>query len=165
MVLITVLAVLLIIVGIIGSIIPGLPGPPIAWCGLLLKFLWGGEHFSRGDLPLTTLLVMCGIMIVVTILDYVLPARMTKATGGSKHGSRGAMAGLIAACIVGLPLFWIGIIAMVGLPFLGAYICERYWGEKESKAASKAAFGSVLGLLTGTGMKLIYCGVAMWMVF
>lgn len=165
MVLITILAVLLVLVGMVGSIIPGLPGPPIAWLGLLLKFIWGGENFSRGDISLTILLVMCALMIVVTALDYVLPAKMTKATGGSKYGARGALGGLLVACVVGLPLFWLGIIAMVGFPFLGAYLCERYWGQMDSTAAAKAAWGSVLGLLTGTGIKLIYCFAAMWMIF
>ena len=165
MILITITAVLLIVVGIAGSIIPGLPGPPIAWCGLLVKFLWGGEQFSRGDMSVTTLLVMCGLMIAITILDYVLPARMTRATGGSKYGSRGALAGLIVSCVVGLPLFWAGIVAMVALPWLGAWLCERYWGGKDSSAAAKAAWGSALGLLAGTGIKLVYCLAAMWMVW
>jgi len=34
-----VIAYILGIAGIIGSVVPGLPGPPISWAGLLLAFL------------------------------------------------------------------------------------------------------------------------------
>ena len=37
---ICILAVLAGIIGIIGSVAPALPGPPLAWIGLLLMYLW-----------------------------------------------------------------------------------------------------------------------------
>ena len=161
-ILITVLAIGAGLFGIIGSIIPGLPGPPVSWVGMLLVFLWGGPHFSRSEMGLTLLLVMGVVMVVVSILDYVLPATLTKATGGSKYGSRGAMLGLLAGLAVGIASFGFGLIAMLILPFVGAYIGEKNWGGQADGKALKSAMGSFLGLLAGTGIKLIYAGGCCW---
>ena len=39
MIVLKILAVILALVGILGSIVPGIPGPPISWVGLLMAFL------------------------------------------------------------------------------------------------------------------------------
>lgn len=140
---------------IVGSIIPALPGPPVGWLGMLLVFLWGGPGMSRGDISLTALIVLGVIMVIVSVLDYVLPVSLTKATGGSKYGSKGAMVGLVIGCFFSVGGFWAGIAAMLVLPFFGALLYEIIWGHKSGKAAAKGAFGSFLGLLSGTGLKLI----------
>ena len=145
--------------GIIGSIIPALPGPPVGWLGLLLVYLWGGPGMARGDIGTTTLIVTGVIMVIVTVLDYILPVSLTKATGGSKYGSKGAMVGLVAGCFFSIGGFWAGIVAMLVLPFFGALIYEIIWGHKSGGQAAKGALGSFLGLLSGTGLKLIYSGV------
>ena len=88
-----VLAFVLCVIGIIGSVVPGLPGPPLSWVGLLCIYLshrMGGE-----DMSLTFLLIWLGITIIVTVLDYIVPSKVTKLAGGSKAGSRGAMIGMI----------------------------------------------------------------------
>lgn len=162
---ITVLAVICGIIGIIGSIIPGLPGPPVSWVGLLLVFLWGGEGFTRSEMSLTVLLVMLALMILVTVMDYVLPGKLTKATGGSKYASHGANAGIIIGLLLGFITAGIGAAAMLLLPFVGAFVSELYWGGKDAPEAAKGALGAFLGLLTGTGVKLIYSSVAIWMIF
>ena len=69
-----VFAVILGIVGIVGSIVPGLPGPPISWVGLLLAFFGRRIAESDNEITLTCLLVWLTITIIVTILDYVISA-------------------------------------------------------------------------------------------
>ena len=64
-VVIIILAVLAGIIGIAGSILPGLPGPPISWAGLLILYLWGNGTNGAGD-PISTkfLLIWLAITIV-----------------------------------------------------------------------------------------------------
>ena len=151
--LIVILAILAGIIGIAGSILPALPGTPISWVGLLLLFLWGPE-----EMPLKTLVIWGIIVILVSVVDYIVPMYFTKVTGGSRYAERGAMAGLI----IGIFLTPVGMI--LG-SFLGAFISELYWGKKDSVGALKAAFGSFLGFITGTGLKTIVAVLILWKIF
>ena len=136
-----ILGVLLMIIGIIGCLAPILPGPPISFLGLILLHLSRFGHFS------TSALITFGtISVVVTILDYFVPIWGTKRFGGSKYGMRGATVGLI----VGLFLGPLGII--IG-PLLGAFIGEMIFKD-DLNYALKAGFGSLLGFLSGIGLKL-----------
>ena len=66
-ILIPILAVLAGIIGIAGSILPGLPGTPFSWAGLLLLYIWGPE-----DVPLKTLIIWGVITVIVSVIDYVV---------------------------------------------------------------------------------------------
>ena len=48
MVVLIVFAIIFAIVGIIGSVVPGLPGPPMSWVGMLLVF-FAGKAGERPD--------------------------------------------------------------------------------------------------------------------
>ena len=135
------LAIVLIIIGIIGCLVPVLPGPPLSYGGLLLLHFTQFAEFS--DRLLIILAVVAGI---VTILDYFVPIWGTKKFGGSKYGTRGATVGLI------LGLFF-GPFGIIIGPFLGAVIGEMLYKD-DFKYALKAGFGSLLGFLTGVGLKL-----------
>ena len=148
-----ILAILAGVVGIAGSIIPGLPGPPISWVGLLLLFLWGPE-----EVPTKTLVIWGVVMVAVSIIDYVVPMYFTKMTGGSRYAERGAMVGLLLG-IIFTP------IGMILGSFLGAFLSELYWGGKSAIDALKAAFGSFLGFITGTGLKTIVAVLILWRIF
>ena len=150
---IVILAVLAGIIGIAGSILPALPGTPISWVGLLLLYIWGPE-----EMQLKTLVIWGVVVILVSIVDYVVPMYFTKVTGGSRYAERGAMAGLI----IGIFLTPVGMI--LG-SFLGAFISELYWGKKGSMDALKAAGGSFLGFITGTGLKTIVACLILWKIF
>ena len=155
---IIILAVLAGIIGIAGSILPGLPGPPISWAGLLILHIWGNGTNAAGN-PMTTkfLLIWLAITIVVCIIDYVVPAYFTRITGGSKAAGRGAIIGLI----VGMFVPPVGIIlGTLG----GAFLAEFLVSRKDGWESTKSAIGALLGFFFGTGIKLIASGLMMYYI-
>lgn len=149
---IIILAILAGAIGIAGSILPGLPGTPFSWIGLLLLYIWGPEA-----VPVSTLIIWGVVVLIVSVIDYIVPMYFTKLTGGSKYAERGSMIGLI----VGLFLTPIGM--MLG-SFLGALIAEFIWGGKDLWDSLKAAIGSFLGFMLGTGLKTIVAALIMWKI-
>lgn len=155
---IAIAAIILGIIGIIGSIVPGIPGPPLNWLGMLLIYIWGGGTDAAGD-PLGTrlLLIWLAVTVVVSILDYTVPAYFTKVTGGSKYGGWGAVIGLF----VGLAIPPVGMI--VG-SLIGAFAAELIFAGKDTVTSLKSAFGAFLGFLFGSGLKIISCAVMMYYI-
>lgn len=151
-----ILAIILGIVGIIGSIVPGLPGPPLSWVGLLILYIWGSGTNAAGEPVSTTLLlVFLGIVLVISVLDYVVPGYFTKLTGGSKYGGWGAIAGLFAGLIY-------PPVGMIMGSLIGAFVAELVLAQKKPVDSLKSAFGAFLGFLFGTGLKLITAGVMLF---
>lgn len=135
------LAIILMILGIAGCLLPVLPGPPLTYLGLVVL------HFTRfADISKNLFIILAVVAVVVTVIDYVVPIWGTRQFGGSKYGMRGATVGLI----IGLFLGPAGII--IG-PFIGAVVGELIFKD-DIRYALKAGFGSLLGFLTGVGLKL-----------
>jgi uncharacterized protein YqgC (DUF456 family) len=136
-----VIGVIIMILGIIGCLVPVLPGPPLNFIGLLLL------HFTRfGHFTTLTLIIFASIAVIVTILDYLVPMWGTRKFGGSKYGTRGAAIGLIIG-------FFLGPLGIIIGPLLGAFTGEMIFKD-DFKYALKAGFGSLVGFLTGVGLKL-----------
>jgi hypothetical protein len=144
-----VLGIILMAIGILGCLLPLLPGPPLAFAALLIQQL-------QTDPPFTTkfLLIWAGITVVVTALDYIIPVYGTRKYGGSRYGVWGSTIGLI----VGI---WMGPLGIILGPFLGAFIGEMI-ARNNSEHALKAAWGSFVGFLFGTLLKLVACLVMGW---
>jgi len=140
-ILFVVLGACFLLVGLLGCILPVIPGPPLSYVALLLLQATRFGHFTPKFLIITAI-----IMVLITIGDYVLPIWGAKKWGGSKAGAIGAVFGLL----IGLFFPPIGII--VG-PFLGAVGCEIIAG-RDTKTSLRSGFGSFIGFLLGTGMKL-----------
>lgn len=156
--LIIVLAILAGVLGIAGSILPGLPGTPISWVGMLLLYVWGsGVNAAGNPMSLQTLIIWGVVVLIVSVVDYVVPMYFTKLTGGSKYAERGALIGLVAGIIL-TP------IGMIAGSFLGAFIAEVQWGKKSSSEALLAALGSFLGFILGTGIKTIASVLILWQI-
>jgi uncharacterized protein YqgC (DUF456 family) len=136
---------LLLLLGIVGSILPALPGPPISWVGLLLIYLIPDVKINYWVLGITLVLT-----IIIAVLDYVLPSKGTKHFGGTKYGVWGTNIGLI------IGLFFPPLGFVIG-PFLGAFVGELVYNSQDKNRALKAAFGSFLGLLASTFMKVLFC--------
>jgi hypothetical protein len=150
-ILLLVFGIIAVILGIIGCLVPVLPGPPLSFVGLLLLFFSRFNHIhnipaSQNQITITTLIIFASVAVVVSVLDYLVPVWGTKKFGGSKYGTRGATVGLV----IGLFLGPVGII--VG-PLIGAFVGEMIFRDDVSYAL-KAGFGSLVGFLTGIGLKL-----------
>ena len=150
-----ILGAILVLIGIIGAIVPGIPGPIVSFGALLIMQL-------TEDAPYTEeFMVTLGLIAAaVTVLDYIVPMWGTKKFGGSKKGVWGSIIGLIIGMFF-LPLGPFGIVSILLGPFLGAYIGETMSG-KNSHQATRAAFGSFVGFLAGTLVKLFYSFVVAW---
>ena len=141
-----ILAFLFLLIGIIGCIVPGLPGTPIAYAGL-----WIAQATDQVDFSWQFLLIWGIVVIVISVLDYVVPAWGTKHYGGTKWGVWGSTIGVF----IGL---FFGAAGVILGPLVGAVIGELISG-KELAAALKAGWGSFIGILFGTIIKLIACGL------
>lgn len=143
-----VLAFICVVIGIIGAVVPGLPGPPVAWLGLLILFL-------STPLVSTLALILYGVIAaIITVIDYVVPSTFTKRFGGSRLGVWGCNIGLLIS-IIGLPFGPQGLLGLIFWPFAGAFVGEMI-GCKDFRKALKAACGAFFGFLTGTFIKLAY---------
>jgi len=139
-----ILGILLVLAGIAGSLLPLLPGPPVAYAGLLI------QQF-RDPAPFGTefLVIWAVIVIVILLLDYIIPVWGTKKYGGTKYGMWGCTLGFLAA-------FWIGPWGVIIGPFAGAFIGEMI-ARNDSSQALKAAWGSFVGFLFGSLLKIVSC--------
>jgi uncharacterized protein YqgC (DUF456 family) len=136
-----ILGIIFMIIGIIGCLVPVLPGPPLSFLGLIFLHLTRFGNFT------TPILIILGVItIVVTVMDYIVPVWGTKKFGGSKYGTRGATIGLIIG-------FFLGPLGIILGPLIGAFVGEMIFKDDLSYAF-KAGFGSLLGFLTGIGLKL-----------
>lgn len=157
-----ILGAICLLVGIIGCVAPVLPGVPLAYLGLLLLHWTERAQFSWQFLTIWAVIV-----VVIQVLDYFIPAWGTKKFGGTKWGVWGSTIGLF----VGLFLGPMGIV--IG-PFVGAVLGELLYFNRHPQTtqstdkienndhfnrALRAGFGSFIGLLTGTILKLICCGI------
>ena len=141
-----VLAFLFMLIGIIGCIVPGLPGTPIAYVGL-----WIAQATERVDFSWQFLLIWGIVVIVISVLDYIVPAWGTKQFGGTKWGVWGSTIGVF----VGL---FFGAVGVILGPLVGAILGELLAG-KQLQEAIRAGWGSFIGILFGTILKLIACGL------
>ena len=149
-ILLIILGILCLIIGLAGCILPMLPGPPVAYVGLILLHLTDGVQLST-----TELLVGLLIVVVVQVLDYIIPMLGTKYSGG---GGKWANRGTLIGTLIGMFFLPWGII--IG-PFVGAFMGATKDGMDNTQAL-KAGFGSLLGFLFGTVLKFVVCGYFAW---
>ena len=136
-------AAVLLIVGLIGTVVPVLPGAPLAWAGLL------AAYFSQyNEISLLCLIITAVIAVIVSIADNFLPVTMTKKFGGSKYATTGATIGLIIG-------FFTGPWGIILGPFFGALVGEFINKKCSNEGVLKAALGTFMGFLLGTGLKMI----------
>ena len=168
-ILLIILGAICLLLGLIGCVAPVLPGVPLSYLGLLLLHWTDRVQFSW-----QFLIIWGVIVIVIQVLDYIIPAWGTKRFGGSKYGVWGSTIGLLVGLFMGP---W-GIV--IG-PFLGAVLGELLYFNRYPQVtanddeqsenntqqnnntnlnrAIRAGFGSFMGLLTGTVLKCICCGM------
>ena len=141
-----VLGLLLALAGLAGCLLPVVPGPPLSFAAIiLLNYTKGWEPFSTG-----ALVVMAGLTLAISILDYIIPAGGARKYGASKKGVWGSLIGMAAGLLL-LPPWGLlpGAVA-------GALAGELLAGKQGSSAA-RAAWGVFLGYVLSTGLKLVFC--------
>lgn len=132
------------VIGIAGCVVPGIPGPPLSYIGLLLLEATDYADFSIGAL------VIWGILALITIIaDYTVPMIGSKLSGGTKWGNYGSLVGTI------IGLFFLPLGLILG-PFLGALLGELISGNSGDNAL-KSALGALVGFVAGTLLKVIIC--------
>ena len=154
-----ILGAICLLVGLVGCVAPVLPGLPLSYLGLLLLHWTDRVQFSWQFLVIGAVIVL-----VIQILDYFIPAWGTKKFGGSKYGVWGSTIGLFAG-------FFMGPLGIIVGPFIGAVLGELIYFNRHPQApteqpqnsnfnrAVRAGFGSFIGLLAGTLVKVVCCGV------
>jgi uncharacterized protein YqgC (DUF456 family) len=147
------LGIVFIISGILGGVLPVLPGPPLSYIGLLLLHFTAKYQFTE-----RFLIIWAVVTVLVYVLDYIIPVWGTKRYGGSKRGIWGSIIGLIVG------LFFFPPFGIIIGPFVGAVLGELSSG-KDSNSALRSGFGSFVGFLTGTLLKLITSGFMTWYFF
>ncbi|RQD76533.1 MAG: DUF456 domain-containing protein [Candidatus Syntrophonatronum acetioxidans] len=138
-----ILAIILFLLGMAGTILPALPGPIFILTGMIVYGLFVGFE----GLTLYFYLAQTAALVLIFLIDYLAASLGTKRYGGSRYAVWGAAAGILVGLITLGPL---GII--IG-PFAGAVAAELL-GGKELNSAFKTGFGTLLGLLGGTFLKL-----------
>lgn len=116
-----ILAFIAVLLGLLGSFLPILPGPPLAWLGLLCLYFIPESGITSRELTLHG-----AVMAGITVLDYYIPIWGTKQFGGSQAGVRGATIGLV------LGLFFAPLGLILG-PFIGALLGELAAGGNKIK--------------------------------
>ena len=138
-----IMAVVLAVVGAAGCIVPVLPGVVLSYAGLLCAF------FREGSTLSTSLLwIWIAVVAVVSVIDYFLPAYMTKIFGGSRPATIGATIGAVGG-------FFFGPLGIIVGPFIGAMAGELLNNRNDMNRAIKVGLGSFLSFIVGTGIKLM----------
>ncbi|MEA9413447.1 DUF456 domain-containing protein [Flavobacterium sp. PL02] len=134
------------IVGILGSFLPVLPGISLSWIGLLLLYMTKVVSMNYWVLGITL-----AVTIIISVLNYIIPAKGTKKFGGSTYGVWGTNIGLVVGIFAPIPFGFI-----IG-PFAGAFIGELIYDSKDHNRALKAATGSFIGFLASSFINFMLC--------
>jgi uncharacterized protein YqgC (DUF456 family) len=138
-----ILAVILFILGLAGTVLPVLPGAILVYGGMLLY----GILTKFATLNAEFFLLQGMALLLIFAVDFLATAAGTRRFGGSRQAAWGAVIGTV----VGLLAF--GPFGIILGPFLGAVVAEMILGKKTDQAI-RAGFGTLIGILGGTVLKL-----------
>ena len=141
--LIWILSLILVGVGIAGVLLPGLPGTPLVFGGLLLA-AWadGFQNVSVG-----TVLILAVLTVLAFCVDFISSSLGARSAGAS----RAAVVGAALGTLVGIFFGFAGII--LG-PFIGAVIGE-FLARRNLGQAGRAGIAAWIGFILGSGVKLM----------
>lgn len=132
----------LVVIGLIGLVLPGIPGAPLIFAGLLLA-AWA-ESFTY--VGLWTLVALGLLAILTYCVDFWATMFGAKKFGASKRAVIGALIGAVVGLFLGLPGVIFG-------PFIGAVIGELS-AQRNLQQAARAGFGATVGLVLGAALKI-----------
>ncbi len=142
-----VIVFLLFAISLIGIFLPFVPGLALAWIGFIIFVLSKGVFLAH----IWWIILLTLLTIIALLSDTIFSLVGAKAYNSSKYGIIGGFCGFILGFFVMPP---VGIII---LPFVGIYLGEIFSG-KDSKQATKAIWGALIGMLVSVGLKvLVWC--------
>ena len=130
---------------------PGIPGPPLNFAGMLLM------QYVEKPFETYTLIIFGFITSVTVIIDFFLPVWFAKKFGATKWGIWGSFIGMF----IGIFFTPVGMIA--GL-LLGAILGDLLAG-RTSRQATRSGLATFFGTLLSTGLKLGAAGTMSVFVF
>lgn len=137
----------------------GLPGTWLMICAAF-AFNWLTDSTAIGWATIVGLLVLA---VVGEVAEFVLSARYTTKYGGSRRAAWGAIIGGTIGAIVGIPIPVVGSIAgAFAGSFIGALVME-WTVQKDMPASTRAAWGSLVGRVAATAVKVaLGCVIGVW---
>jgi len=141
------LAALLVALGVAGLLLPGLPGAPLVFAGLVLA-AWAEDFAYVG---FGWLALLAAIAALTYAVDFAATALGAKKFGASPRAVIGAVLGGFAG------LFF-GPLGLLLGPFAGALVAE-YSVHRNWETAQRAGFGATLGLVLGGAAKIALVSV------
>ncbi len=133
----------LILIGLLGTVLPVLPGIPLAFVGMLLA-AWVGD-FTK--ISLITVIVLGLLTAASVAVDFFASLIGAKRAGASKMAMLGgALGGLIG-------FFILNIVGLIIGPFIGVVAVEMFRG-KSAREAGKIGFGTWIGMAVGMALKV-----------
>ena len=140
----------------------GLPG---TW--LMLAIAFGYDLLAEGGDPIGIWNIAGATLLALgaEIVEFTLAGRYTRRYGGSRRAGWGAILGGIAGAMIGLPIPIVG--PMIGA-FLGAFagaLLLEYLGARDAKAATRVAWGALVGRVVAAAMKVgVGLVMAVWLL-
>jgi len=138
-----ILSLILVGVGIAGVLVPGLPGTPLVFGGLLLA-AWADGFQNVG---IGTIVILAAVTILAFGVDFVSASLGAKRAGASREAVIGAALGTL----IGIFFGFVGII--LG-PFVGAVIGE-FLSRRSLEQAGRVGAATWIGFILGIGVKLV----------
>jgi len=138
-----ILSLILVGVGIAGVLVPGLPGTPLVFGGLLLA-AWADGFQNVG---VGTIVILAAVTILAFGVDFVSASLGAKRAGASREAVIGAALGTL----IGIFFGFVGII--LG-PFVGAVIGE-FLSRRSLEQAGRVGAATWIGFILGIGVKLV----------
>lgn len=143
-----IIGAILAVSGLSGMLLPVVPGAPLLFLGLV--FCAWAEDFRY--IGVWTLLILAAMTALTYVVELAASILGVKKYGGSRRAMAGAAIGGMVGIFLGIPGILFG-------PFVGAIIGELSL-QRSLDEASRAGFGTVLGLAIGVAGKLAI-GIAM----
>jgi len=149
-----IIAFLFFLAGLAGTILPGIPGAPLIWLGMLIYGIFTGFN----NLTVGFFIIQALAVGLVFFIDYAANVWGVRRYGGSRAAVLGSIAGVVLGILI------LGPLGIIFGPFLGA-VGGEIIAKKPLPAALRSGVGAITGLVGGTVFKLVVqAGMIIWFI-